>query len=43
METDGQTEMTKLIVDFGNVANAPKNTLAQKMTAYRLFMKLPVT
>jgi hypothetical protein len=26
-ETEGQTDMTKLIVDFRNFANAPKNGL----------------
>ena len=30
---DGRTDMTKLIVDFRNFANAPKNWCANKLTA----------
>jgi len=29
MRTDGQTDMTKLIVDFGVIANVPENGLVK--------------
>ena len=32
MRTDGRRDMTKLIVDFSNFANAPKNWCANQLT-----------
>jgi hypothetical protein len=31
MRTEGQTDMTKLIVAFCNFANAPKNAVYEKL------------
>ena len=33
LHADGQTDMTKVTVDFRNFANAPKNWCANKLTA----------
>jgi hypothetical protein len=33
-ETDGKTDMTKLIADFRNFANAPKNSVSSLQKIY---------